>query len=876
MAFLAPLLAPLLGGGALGAIGSALVSTAVGVGLSFVSNSLRPKTKTAGESALASGPRIGLAIDTNAIRQIIIGETLTGGSLAYWQLAGADQEVLTMVIALADHECDGLSGVVVNGKLRTYDAGTGVVGGFDGKLKVRFKSGAAGQTADSALIASSGGRWTSTEVGANVCYAIVEATYDEKAFPDGIPDLGFIVRGMKLYDPRTGVTAYTRNPAVAIYNILRGVVVGGEKLFGMNVPASAIRLAEAQAAANACGEAVALLAGGTEPRYRCGVVLDCDMTNRDALEILIASMAGDVIESAGIYRIMAGVAQAAVANLTDADLIVSEPLTYRPKRGRNQIVNAVLGSYSDPNRNYEQVASPPRTSSVDEEADGDIRLTTTLDLAAVTSRTQAQRILEIERRRARLMASAAMTARARWFVLEPGDWVTLTSDRRGLVSKTFVVQSVGGARDLKSNITLAETDAAFDDWSTALEIADNQVADLPSAGPSFATILGITLTNVLVAGSSGGEQAPGLRVQWTPVTDPTIVQIALEYRKVGDTVALQRTILDPTSGSYTWLDGIQGGTQYEARLRPVAIPDRATNFSSWAPTIANTAPQAVSIAGLALAVPPDTITADMLSQQERFEIGLTTATSNIIGSISQQVADTIASAEQAHTATINALLDVADQRAAIRVEQRLRIENDLSLAEQITTAIANFNDANAVVQQTLSSLASADLTLAQSITTVSTTANGTSAQVSIIAASLDGLGAKFGVAVSLEGYVLGLVQLAASAQAGSTFTVVSDTFKVALPGFAGGQPVPVFSIQNVNGVAKMAFRGDMFADGTITANKLSVASLSALSADLGTVTAGLIRNAANTLRFELPQMRLLRTDGTMELNFESKFFQIVF
>ncbi len=66
------------------------------------------------------------------------------------------------------------------------------------------------------------------------------------------------------------------------------------------------------------------------------------------------------------------------------------------------------------------------------------------------------------------------------------------------------------------------------------------------------------------------------------------------------------------------------------------------------------------------------------------------------------------------------------------------------------------------------------------------------------------------------------------------------------------------------------------AAGTITADKLSVTSLSALSANLGTVTAGLIRNAADTLRFDLPNMRLFRTDGTMQLDFNNKVFEIIF
>ena len=867
MAFLVPLAVGALG---LGTVGSALVSTALGIGLSLLSNKLKSKQKTG-----PTGSRVGLKIDTNASRQFLIGETATGGSLVFWHLSGANNQKLWMVIALADHECQSLEGVIVTGKRKTWNSSTNEVADYSGKLKVHFRSGVAGQTAASELVAASGGRWTTNEVGTGMCYVVVEADYDEKLFPEGIPEFGFVIRGAKLFDPRTSTTGYIRNSAAAVYALLRGVTVAGEPLIGMNVPAAAIRSDEIIAACNACDEDVALAIGGTEDRYQCNVLLDCAANNSDLIETVLSSMAGELIESGGIYRIFAGVSQSPVANLTDDDLISGEPFAYKPKRGRNALVNTVQGAYFDPARNYVMVGLPPRTSSLDQEDDGGIRLPITIDLEAVTSRTQAQRILEIERRKARRMGTASLQLRARWFGLEPGDWVTITSARRGFVSKTFVVESVSGQQDLRTDISLSEIDEEFDEWTTALEIADEQIIDLPPGGPTFATVQGVTLANLVVTGATS-EQRPGLRITWTPVTDVTVIALDLEYRVIGDTVALQRTIVAATSGSYEWLDGVQGNVQYEARLKPRTLPDRTTNWTGWVQVPAVAAPQVVSAAALALAVPPDTITPAMLSAQSRFELALTTATDSVLGSISQQIADTISQAEMAHTSVINALLDNKDNDAAIRVEQRLRIETDLSLAEQITSVLAGFNSNAAIVQQTLTALAAADQTLAQSITTVATTANGNSSQVSIIAASLDGLGSKFGVVVSQDGYVLGLAQLAANAADGSTFTVISDSFKVALPGIAGGAPVPVFSIQNVNGTAKLAFRGDMYADGSITVNKLSVSQLSALTADLGTVTAGLIRNAANTLRFDLPTMRIYRTDGTMELNFDTKFFRIIF
>jgi len=873
MPFLVPLIAPAL----VGTLGGALLGTALQVGaglaLSYAATKLRPKQKGA---TAPGGVRLGLRIDTNPARQVIIGEAATSGSLVYWQLSGTDNKVLHMVFALADHQCNSLQKVLVNGKEKSRDGGSGEISGYGSNLVVRFYSGTGGQSADSDLVSSSGGRWTSNDTGASVCYVVVKMTYDETLFPEGIPEFGFVVRGFPLRDPRTGTSAYSDNPACAIYTVLRGITVGGEKLLGMNVPADAIRQSEAEAAANACDELIAKKAGGTEKRYRCGVVFDCTQSNRDVIETLIASMAGEVIEAGGIYRIIAGVAQTPVAHITDADLVVTEPLITRPRRSRNEVVNAIQGSFTDPSRAYSPVALPPRTSSTDEDEDGGIRLTRSLDLVAVTSRSQAQRILEVERRRARRMASASMKLRARWIGLEPGDWVTFSSDRRGYDTKTFVIQSKTGARDLTSDIVLVETDAGIDDWTASTdEIDDDQVIDLASAGPGLSSVAGVDLDAVTIAGVSG-QQRPGLQILWTPITDPTVIRLDLEFRKVGDSVALERSIIAPASGAYTWVSGVQGAVTYEARLRPVTRPERATIWSAWVSSASESAPQIVAVAAEALYIDPENIPPAELDAQAAFELALITAADDVLGSISEAVAETGRQAEKAHSAVTQALIDSFDNATQIRVEQRERQTADTALAEQITTVLAQVGTNAAQVQSQLTAIATDITAQADLIQTVSTAVDGQTAQVTVLSQSINGIEAKFGVAVSANGEVLGLVQLDVGAVAGSTFTVVADNFRVSKPGTSGGAAVPVFAIQTVGGVAKLALRGDMIADGTITAQKLFVSVLSALTADLGVVTAGLIRDAANSYNWNVSLGLIRRTDGQYTIDMKNKIFEIIF
>ena len=63
--------------------------------------------------------------------------------------------------------------------------------------------------------------------------------------------------------------------------------------------------------------------------------------------------------------------------------------------------------------------------------------------------------------------------------------------------------------------------------------------------------------------------------------------------------------------------------------------------------------------------------------------------------------------------------------------------------------------------------------------------------------------------------------------------------------------MPVFVIASVDGVNKLALRGDMLIDGTILARHIDVATLSAIAADIGTVTAGLIKSSDNKMQINL-------------------------
>lgn len=106
---------------------------------------------------------------------------------------------------------------------------------------------------------------------------------------------------------------------------------------------------------------------------------------------------------------------------------------------------------------------------------------------------------------------------------------------------------------------------------------------------------------------------------------------------------------------------------------------------------------------------------------------------------------------------------------------------------------------------------------------------------------IDPITAKWGVEINGSGQLVGLVQLD-NVGAYSTFTVVADKFLVAHP-TSTGTTIQAFGIGLVNGVSTVGINGNVVIDGTILARHISVSTLSALTANIGTVTAGIIQSA---------------------------------
>lgn len=162
----------------------------------------------------------------------------------------------------------------------------------------------------------------------------------------------------------------------------------------------------------------------------------------------------------------------------------------------------------------------------------------------------------------------------------------------------------------------------------------------------------------------------------------------------------------------------------------------------------------------------------------------------------------------------------------------------------------------AAIQTEATARASGDAATTSLVNTLQTTVNGNTSSISSNLSSINGLNAQWTIKTDVNGYVAG-VGLSNSGTS-SEFIVLADKFAVV---YAGQPKVVPFVVGLINGVSTIGMTGNLIVDGTIATNaikanaisadKINVTNLSAISANMGTVTGGTFRTAASGYRCEI-------------------------
>ena len=510
-------------GGAMAAAGTlaigwaaGLTAFAIGAGLSIVSRALMPKPDFGG---LLEGVT-GTVREAASNRRIIYGKCRVGGSVVF--IANSNEnEYLYLVIAFAGHEIESYEEFYFNDELVWNTSG--YQGGWGSWALINKYYGT--QTSSDPTLTAASSFWTSTHQLNGVAYAMVRLKWDEerKRFPNGVPNISAVIKGKKVYDPRTNTTGYSNNPALCIRDYLTNTYYGlGEASANLNDTSF-------EDAADICDEAVSLGNGGVHARYACDGALDTGSQIKSNIEALLASMGGRLGYSGGQYFLQAAAYITPTINI-DESVMVGE-LQVQTKQTRRGVYNGVKGVFLSEEENYTLCDYPAQISSTYATEDGD-PIYLDMPLPFVTNNIRAQRLAKIALLKSRQQVSVTVPLNLAGLKLKAGDFITISNDRLGWTNKAFEVLdytlSAGTDGQLSVNVSCVETASAVYDWTTSDEIDFNQPSTpTTNDGTTVAPPRNLSLTETSSI-TSDGTVVPEIYADWDEPLDGFVDRYELQ------------------------------------------------------------------------------------------------------------------------------------------------------------------------------------------------------------------------------------------------------------------------------------------------------------------------------------------------------------
>mgnify|MGYP003137319561 CR=1 FL=1 len=294
-------------------------------------------------------------------RKLIYGKIRVGGPIIFLESTdeGTTKNVfLHMIVLVASHEINGFTEYYINGNTilpsqldgsgNVTDDSTPYYDGSTSFLRIQTALGTTTQGAYPSLISESDGLWTEAHKLSGIASVYLRFRFNRDIY-QGIPQFACVIEGKKVYDVRTGATAYSRNPAL----ILRDYMTTS---FGMNMPSSKINDSTVTTAANVCDEDQALSDGGTEDRYTADGMIDTGVNPRQNINDILSSMGGVVTYSNGQFKIFAASTSTASFSLNEDDVIGD--LTTQSRLSRKDNFNSIKGKFLSETTEWEQTDYP--------------------------------------------------------------------------------------------------------------------------------------------------------------------------------------------------------------------------------------------------------------------------------------------------------------------------------------------------------------------------------------------------------------------------------------------------------------------------------------------------------------------------------------
>lgn len=427
--------------------------------------------------------------------RVVYGEVMLSGPILFMAASGATNQYLHVLVALAGHELQEIGDVYLDDTIST-DAR------FAGLLRINKHLGTDTQTADADLVAEVA-TWTASHRLQGIAYLYVRFLWSEEVWLNGLPNIKCKVKGRKVYDPRTGLTAYSNNAALCQRDYIRAD-------FGIEADEAEVDEDLVATAANVCDEAVSIKSGTTQARYTCDGAFLLSERPIDVMDKLLTASGGTLVYAQGTYRLYAGAYDMPAMTLTADDLRGAVGLMSKPSR--RDVFNAVRGTFVDEDAYYQANEFPPVVSSAYAAEDG-ATVYRDLELPFTINRRRAQRLAKLMLERGRRGMTVKFPAKLTAMRLSAWDTVYVTIEHLGWQDKVFRVLEWALTEDGGIDLTLQEEDWQAYGWAAEETEPGAVLETLTFPGPSerqatvsTRDIAANAVTQVLQAYSAGLEQ----------------------------------------------------------------------------------------------------------------------------------------------------------------------------------------------------------------------------------------------------------------------------------------------------------------------------------------------------------------------------------
>ena len=497
----------------------------------------------------------------NPARRIVYGRAKLGGEMYFQESNGSLFQGLV--------HCEGpvdaieewwLNDLIINGSASSADVGPVQANVWPWQQYATYQSqiGAADQSANGLLKWAFGTWWGDERRNRGLCLTALKFDIPpdpdknfQKYFPTGIPALRVVVRGRKLFDPRTSTTAWSDNPALVIRDYLTSSR-------GFGIDAAWINDASFADFANLCAQGVIVGTGyPNELRYRCDGSFTLDQEPRDVLRKMLATCDGEIVSLPdGTIGIRGGRWDNPTVVLTQDMMIEVE---VRRGNGAMASYNQIKPRYTDPTQDYQQIEGAPFDDADAQALMGSV-VPFDFDLEFVPSYTQALRLAKIRLAKDNPKYALTLTCGVAAFGAWSERTVHVSLPLFGIDADFWVK---GQEIDLDAmTIRLELGSLASDAYSWA---GTTVTGPTPPPGPPpgyvIPDVTGLALS--IATSTLGGKQVQQVRAAVTPPSDAALL-LAAQYRRVGDA-----SWLDMVSDNvaYTALSGyLTDGAKYEVRV----------------------------------------------------------------------------------------------------------------------------------------------------------------------------------------------------------------------------------------------------------------------------------------------------------------------